>query len=140
MSLSEDNQANQIGILPSKKAGPIPAGKIPDGGTQVAKDEEADGSEVTIHTVTSQTTLYLCTLILTTLNGSGSASAAYMIVTTAADSERYRFCYIYTPNNDGRCCSAAFSPPLEIAAGWKVKVYSSATDNKATGFIFGYEA
>ncbi len=136
----EKNLVRMLGVLPSQGADPIPVGKIPDGGTQVAKYALSNGAETLIHTVTDGKTLYLSALAFSIRNVSGSDAQGHMWVTDADDGTQYYFFNIQALDNTGPLGSISFPTPLEIPAGYKIKVKSSQVDAKATGFIHGYEA
>jgi len=115
-------------------------GKIPSGATQVAAHKIANNSTEVIHTVTADKTLYLCQATLTTKNTSGAEGTNTFYVTNASDTIQYYLDNIQSPDQYGITSPHQFYPPLEISAGYKIKVTSSAANVYGTGFIFGYES
>lgn len=127
------------GVLPSQGADPIPVGKIPDDGTQVAASANADNTTTVIHTVTAGKTLYLNGVTIMANNSAGVVSSAYIVVRNAADAEQYHIFYIRLNDGLEDSDSENFIPPIEIAAGWDIALRSASADMYTRGFIHGYE-
>lgn len=133
------NLVRTIGIIPTRNADPIPVGKIPDGGTQVAKEGSAAGADVIVHTVTSGKTLYLSACSLGIKNGLASTSSGYLGVRNASDTWQYMLLYTGVVANDGKTALLSFPIPLEIPAGYDIVANSSDADVQVYAFIHGYE-
>lgn len=136
----EANEVRQVGVIPSEGADPIPVGKIPDAGTQVVKGTYANNSVVTLHTVTTGKILYLSAAALSIKNVSGGEGEGAMYVTDGEDAIRYYLFLYQSPDQHGTGGSIPLISPLEISAGWKIKVASDTASVYVTGFIHGYEA
>jgi len=133
------NEVRMFGVLPSQGADPIPVGKIPDLGTQIAKDGVAQAATTVIHTVTTGKTLYLDGITFSCYNETESPESGSLMVTNASDSTQY---YLFTgqiPAHDTKLGSGCFPTALEIPAGWKIKLHSAGTDVFSRAFIHGYE-
>lgn len=139
MGLKETNEVRMRGVIPARNAEPIPVGKIPDLATQVVKQSSASGATATIHTVTAAKTLYLNTVIFSIYNVQTNVATLWMGVTNDSDTVQYYFFYTSVTSKEPFAVPATFFPPLEIPAGWKVKVYSNVSNAIAYGFLHGYE-
>lgn len=138
--LSEPNRVRQWGALPSTDAGPIPVGKIPDLGTQIVLADTAENGTTVIHTVTAGKTLYLSAIFLNNFAGAAAGGLTYLFVTDSGDSEVYTLIMLRLPALGFASETNQFLPPLEIPAGYKLKVASSAASIVAYSFVHGYEA
>lgn len=136
---TESSPLTSIEVEPKPGADPIPVGKIPDGATQIAKSLAISTGTGTIHEVTAGKTLYLSLAVATTYNYSGGVADTVMKVTNAADADQFLFARHRTQDDVGLSTPMPFSPPLELPAGWKIKLYSSVADGRILGFIHGYE-
>lgn len=112
----------------------------PAGSIQVVESDERAGVGTTlVYTVTALKTLYLCSLGASDKNESGGSTRSHFFVANAADTEQYAFYRWRTLNNGGNGLPLTFVPPLEIPAGYKIKIECFAADASANLFIFGYE-
>lgn len=139
MDVKETNFINMVGVRPSQGAGPIPVGKIPDGGTQILKRRTIENAVSTIHTVTVGKTLYLSSVIISVRNTSGGPGN---ILVRIKDDENGVVTYlVYTVSEDDKyiCTPMAFLPPLELAAGWYIEGSSPAANIILIISIHGYE-
>lgn len=139
MSLKEANLVRMKGVLPSKGAEPIPVGKIPDDGTQVAEDGLAENQVTAFHTVTTGKTFYLTAFTCGFNNDTEGDATGNFYVTNASDAIQYYLAYSRIPANDGEMLACSFPTPVEIAAGWKFKIESPAAGFYIRAFIHGYE-
>lgn len=140
MGLKEIDQVRMLGVLPSQGADPIPVGKIPDGGTQIIKDGAvADGLQV-VHTVTSGKTFYLSTAYGANYNTSGGAGYVQILVTDDEDATQYLLLRLRLAADGSISETMSFLPPLEIPAGYKIKINSDAANVAGYALIHGYEA
>lgn len=133
------NQARMIGVLPSQGADPIPVGKIPDDATQIAKSHVVQNGEVIIHTVTAGKIFYL-THYSFTPNSSVAGKYAQLRVRNDSDVVQYTITMVLFDAAGQATVPGTFIPPLEIAAGWDIFLYSNDGGTDARGFIHGYEA
>lgn len=113
--------------------------EVPSDVTRVTQSVNSYGAENTLKTVTAGKTLYVCTLIVSTVNSNAAVQWGMVRVKNAAGTEQYRLWYEYTPPSDGECCPITFNPPLEIPEEWYITVYSADADLEVNGFIDGYE-
>lgn len=138
--LKVDNQVRMVGVLPSSNADTIPVHMLlPDSGTQVAADNEADNSTAIVHTVTAAKTLYLSAATLGLYNNGLTRARGYLAVRDASDVLQYYILICGCPPGDGKMGSVVFSPPLEIPESCDVYVVSGLADFKVNGMIHGYE-
>lgn len=109
------------------------------GYAQIAVSGEADDATVILHTVTAGKIFYLVGA------HAGMVTAASfttkLMVTNAADVEQYA---IFESPQGAVATQMPFpsyypSVPLEIPAGYKIKLFSSGATHKICGFIHGYE-
>lgn len=140
MGLKETNQVRMVGVVPARNADPVPVGKIPDDGTQVAVQGLAANQTTTIHTVTAAKTLYLSLAAVGVRNNNAANQSVYLRVTDGVDALQYDLFGFSVAASQGASDSHSFMPPLEIPAGWKLKVISADADVRAHAFIHGYEA
>lgn len=140
MGKKESNEVRMTGVLPSQGADPIPVGKIPDGGTQVVKDAAVANSTATIHTVTAGKTLHLTLIIYEARNDNVATKNTLLYVTDGDDNTQYYLNGLSLQTTSQLKYPMPFNPPLEIIAGWKIKIISDANDCVVRGFIHGYEA
>lgn len=139
MGKKESNEARMLGIIPSEGADPIPVGKIPDGATQVTKQEGGSTSGAVIHEVDGGKTFYLTTALPVFTNGDSSEQYANFYVANNAKVEQYSIFTFYLRPNSQLAGPLSFQPPLEIPAGWNVMVKTGHADCTAWAFIHGYE-
>lgn len=139
MGLKEKDTVRIFGVLPSQGADPIPVGKIPDGGIQVAKSNLIVNNTVIIHPVTADKILYLSALSFSSYNASGGVVQGTFFVTNADDALQYTFFTVLIPDDRGPSDAMGFMPPLEIPAGYKIKITSDTANFWIYGFIHGYE-
>lgn len=136
-----DTPANlKAQIFPGPNAGPIPVGKIPDDGTQVILSGSELNSGSIIHTVDSEKTLYLCHYQVQTVNWSAGVADTYLQVDNASDLHQYYIVRHYMRVDGNILSSHGFFPPLEIPAGYKVRLESDAASCMIFATIHGYEA
>lgn len=155
------NEAQMVGVVPFQGADPIPTeesspltsiqvelkpgadpilvGKIPDGATQIIVSDEAHNDIRVLRVVTAEKTLYL-----SSINTVFSALVAgdfrgFLFVTDNGDNTQYNLVYFRIHNQGTLVIAESFTPPLEIPAGWKVKVRSEAANCYTSGCIHGYE-
>ena len=140
MGKKESNEVRMIGIVPFQGADPIPVGKIPDGGTQVVKDDSAANTTATVHTVNNAKTLYLTSIIEQVRNDNAAIKTALFYVTDGDDTIQYYFDGLGVGPSTQHRFTATFNPPIEIATGWKIKIETDAADCHIGVFIHGYEA
>lgn len=114
-------------------------GNIQDDGTHIVKSAEADNTEVTVHTVAAEKTLYLSAVICSIHNYSGGPMISRYTVTDSGDTIKYTFASFRTADDDSHAVSCNFIPPLEIPAGYKLKARCLAGNARANFFIYGYE-
>lgn len=135
-----EDKLRMVGVLPSVNAGPIPVGKIPDGVTEVKVSGTANNETTTIHTVTAGKTLYLSFWTLDYSNESGATSYCSLQVDNGSDVLQYRIANPRCPDGGYNDFSGNMIPPMEIPAGYKVKLVSTDENMYARAFIHGYEA
>lgn len=139
MSLIIKNLMQIVGIAPAEKAGPIPVGKIPDDATQIKKSAIAVNQTSIIHTVTANKTFYLSLFSVYARNSETGDADFSTYVTNAADAVQYDLTRLYLSTGTSNGLTFPFLPPLEIAAGWKVKIQSEHANIRGLGFVHGYE-
>lgn len=135
----ETDKIRMIGIIPFQGADPIPVGKIPDGGTQVTEEGYAVNQVTLIHTVTATKTLYLSYASMGISNESAVIEVCSLQITDGADNVKYHLFWSGCGNKAGIIVAGSFMPPIEIPAGYKIKLNSTAADLKSNAFIHGYE-
>ncbi len=138
--MKEDDHLKMLGVLPSQGADPIPVSILPDGGTQVAKHRGASNTTVVIHTVTTGKTLYLSSFIYSARNDNVANEYAYLFVTDGDDTPQYYLNDIALLPTNQLVFSVSFNPPLEIIAGWMIKIRTYDAGCAMMAFIHGYEA
>lgn len=133
------NQALMVGVVPANEAGPIPVGIIPDDGTQVAVSGSANNGYTTLRTVTAGKTLYLSAISLYVRNGSAGSRVGSLGVYTGVPVLVYNLLYfdLFTNTQHGK--SLNMIPPVEVPAGYLVRIYSGDAALYSIGFIHGYE-
>ena len=126
MTFREPNQARWQGVRPGHR------------GTQVTKSGEASNATVVVYTVTAGKVFYLTHYTASaflSVNGD-----CVFFVTNAIDVVKYDLTKLtFRPLYGSPVVSGSFNPPLEIAAGWKIKVLSAAVNCYAHLFINGWE-
>ncbi len=139
MGKKESNEVRMLGILPSQGADPIPVGKIPDGGTQVVAWSHTENATLVVYTVSTGKTLYLSNATFISRNSAELYKYTRFFVTNAADEDQYYFYRIIQLADSIISCPYSFLPPLEIPAGYKIKLFSGDSDLQCMAFIHGYE-
>jgi hypothetical protein len=113
------------------------------GNTQVAGSGIANNSTVVLHTVTAGKIFYLNSCSLNVwMTGAGGVLEGYLFVTNAADADQYHLLHLtgyYGTPVESHNDALSFPVPLELPAGWKIKVITSDAVVKAAAFIHGYE-
>lgn len=140
MGVKETNRVSAIGILPYSQADPIPVGKIPYGGTQIAKSATGNNTTPSIHKVNTGKTLYLTAITFSVRNFSEATASGIMAVNDDEAVEQYRLFRAQAPVGGGHAAGLSFMPPLEIPEDWTILILSAAAGVEVTGFIHGYEA
>jgi hypothetical protein len=151
----EANQVKWVGVRPTNPEEDLPVKQAdktkllatvypyvpvrPVGSTQVAKHNIATNSTVTIHTVTAGKTLYLCSIAFSIDNRAAAQAGGSFGVYNGAGALQYYFWIGSAPANDTKQASLSFNPPLELTAGWLIKVSSNLAAVDVLGFIHGYE-
>lgn len=106
---------------------------------QIAKSSMANGNTVVIHTVTSGKVFHLSLAVVSWWVTANSQSMS-LDVYNAADALQYTMFGGYQANqNMFNSQSIPYSTPLELAAGWMIKVITDPSDLKLRGFIHGWE-
>lgn len=139
MPSKEYNTVKMVGVLPAAGADAIPVGKIPDGAGQVIEFDKAENATVVVYEVGAVVVLYLSHLLYSIYNFSGGVDSGRVFVTNAADVTQYVFTDTTLANNSGYIVPVPFLPPLEIPAGWKIKVHSRVAGLEVWTCIHGYE-
>ena len=109
----------------------------PAGSTQIVASDDCAGGIAVLHTVTALKTLYLLNanaFCHATVAGTGE-----LFVTNAADEAQYEIAKVPLQVNVDAAVINSFHIPLEIPAGWKIKITSSDGGYSVEGFILGYE-
>jgi len=114
------------------------------GHTQVATSSLVTGAIHVLHTVTAGKTFYLVGAFLNGANSGAAAALGTLYVTNAADALQYIILYHELVSIVGQFIgkdSSTYNPaiPLEIPAGYKIKLESTGAAFNAYGFIQGYE-
>lgn len=138
MIANVSNEAKMIGVLPVQGANPIPVGKIPDDGIQIAKSVTATNETLLLLTITAGRTFYLTHYVFTP-NSSVVGAYGRVAVRNGSDVEQYVIAMTAFDTVGQVTVSGTLNPPLEIAAGWDIIVVSSDADLNARAFIHGYE-
>lgn len=116
--------------------------KNPSGTTVVFKSEIIAGATLVMHTVTAGKTLFLTSASLA-LGSLLTSDVCYLAVRNAIDVLQFdilRHRVKATADNSANVAnSMALIPPLEIAAGWDVVVYSPDVDIAAAATFSGWE-
>ena len=113
--------------------------EIPTGATQVAKGTTAQNETVSLHTVTTGKTFYLCLLHMWISNESASNDSAIYDVSDGDGTRQYSISFTRMPDAQFFADTLQFPVPLEIPAGYKFRIISPAASYYARGFIHGYE-
>ncbi len=139
MGKKSSNEVRMIGVIPSQGADPIPVGKIPDDGTQIAKGNDAEDETKIIHTVTAGKTFYLSLIVFSHSNNAVSSQRGRMFVVDDGNNLQYYIVNTRCLTGDGKGFSIPFLPPLELVSEYAIKVVSDTADSIIWGFIHGYE-
>lgn len=140
MGKKEANEIRMLGILPSQGADPIPVGKIPDGGTQVLKYDNAENETTVLHTVTAGKTFYLSSAVLSATFGADIAGRVQLFIRDEDDLNAVHIINEQLAAYDGQAVPCSFCPPIEIPALWDICILSNLDNVFANCFVHGYEA
>lgn len=116
--------------------------RAPTGTTPVFKSALRINGTTILHTVTAGKTLFLtgATLGLSSLD---VAEAGYLAVRNVANAIQYYIFRAGLEASENNSANLAFSlpavPPIEIAAGWDIVVYSPSAGFASAGAISGWE-
>lgn len=157
--MPEANQVNWIGIRPTNPEENIPVKQSDEtllnatvtqasnvrevypkrktGTTQIAKYQTANNGTEIVHTVTTGKTLFLCTIVLSALPV--ATGGITIEVTNASDVWQYYIVSSMFLINEGAVSPIPFNPPLEIPAGYKIKITSDTVNFYARIFVYGWE-
>lgn len=113
--------------------------KIPEGATQIAEYGSASNTTTILHTVTGGKTLYLSACQLSCTNNAAARQTAYLEVTDADDNFQYSIIPLACVSSFSVAGNISLQPPIEIPAGYKVKITSADAEFGVYGFIHGYE-
>lgn len=133
------NQVRMIGVLPSEGADPIPVGKIPDDGTQIAVRGYVGAGTVEVHQVDGSKTLYLSAAVLSGFNIEAAGKYVSFAVTDGSDSLQYYIISHTMITASQFFLPLQWAPPLEINPGYKIKITASHANAPLNVFIHGYE-
>lgn len=116
--------------------------RAPTGTTPVFKSALRINGTTVIHTVTAGKTLFLTGASLG-LSSLDVAEAGYMAVRNVGDTIQYYIFRAGLEASENNSANLAFSlpavPPIEIAAGWDIVVYSPSPGFASAGAISGWE-
>jgi hypothetical protein len=128
-----------VGVVPADEAEAIPVGMIPDDGTQTTDWATKANGTTTLRTVTAGKTLYMSAATLFARNSAATAEQGQLAIYTDGDVFQHALIYFDLLTDTQQSLSLNMIPPVEVQAGYKVKIYSSDAAMHVTGFTHGYE-
>ncbi len=136
----EYNEVNHVGVKPAVDMDSIRTySHIPDFASQVVTYQSANNNTTILWTVTAGKTLYMTTYTLQALNYSASNATGYLAIRNASDTIQYVIARQYLKADTDGNDSLNLSPPLEIATGWDVFMYSDTVNMQTQVWIHGFE-
>jgi len=137
--MEETNLIKCVGVIPTRGADPIPVGKIPYGGTQIAISKGIENDEVIVRTVGGGSTLYLSAFTFSVVMLDVADVQGQLFVRNADDLYQYNLGNFRIHNYGHLAISASFMPPLEIPTAWDIVLTSDTANCFSDAFIHGYE-
>ena len=132
-----NNKKQWVGIGSTLDTNSIYNSICKNGGAQISKHLSVTNTTGTVHTVTAAKTLQL--VMVNFFHDAGGAGISRIFVSDGSDTEQYTLFRTYTAINLPQSNSFNFPRPLEIPAGYKIKIITNHADLTCFVYIFGEE-
>lgn len=132
-----DDRAKIIGVAPANQDEYIPTRIIYNDTTEVYGYNTATGSRQNVLTVSAGKTLYLKSISIQTF--ALAFSLGMLELNNASSVLQHYFYYGVLTTDQHENMSLTFNPCMEIAAGWKIDVYSLSANFYMSAQAYGHE-